>query len=130
MGDILLKRAYEAPSPDDGTRVLVDRLWPRGLAKERLDAEWLRAAAPSPGLRKAWHEAPAEAWGDYAQLYREELIRSDAAGAGDDADVAARGEAIEHLRALAEAGTLTLVYAAKDTEHNHAVVLRDFLLQG
>jgi len=133
MGDILLKRAYEAPSDDDGTRVLVDRLWPRGVAKDRLRAEWLRGIAPSPPLRKAWHAAPAERWGEFAARYRDELIRSDfgsAAGTPDEAESKERAEAIERLRSLAGAGRLTLVYAAKDTAHNHAAVLRDFLLHG
>lgn len=122
MPNYLLKRAYEAPAPTDGARVLVDRLWPRGIKKEALDAAWLRDAAPSPELRKAWHAAPEERWEDFAGLYRSELEAADAAGAG------AMAEALVELRSLAAAGTVTLVFAAKDLERNHAAVLREHLL--
>ncbi|WP_394163102.1 DUF488 domain-containing protein [Galactobacter valiniphilus] len=122
MPNYLLKRAYEAPASSDGARVLVDRLWPRGIKKEVLDAAWLRDAAPSPELRKAWHAAPEEEWEAFAGLYRSELKAADAAGAG------ALAEALGELRSLAEAGTVTLVFAAKDLERNHAAVLREHLL--
>lgn len=121
MPNYLLKRAYETPAPTDGARVLVDRLWPRGIKKEVLDAAWMREAAPSPELRKAWHAAPEDQWEAFAGLYLSELKAADAAGAG------AMAEALAELRALAAAGTVTLVFAAKDLERNHAAVLREYL---
>ncbi|MDR2255971.1 MAG: DUF488 family protein [Arthrobacter sp.] len=124
MSEYLLKRAYDAPAPEDGARVLVDRLWPRGVKKEVLDAVWLRDVAPSPELRRAWHAAGAESWEAFADQYHAELSAADAAGTG------AKAEALGRLRALAAAGPVTLVFAAKDPQHNHAVVLRDYLLGG
>ncbi|MDI6941896.1 DUF488 family protein [Microbacterium barkeri] len=108
-----LKRVYDAAEADDGWRVLVDRLWPRGVSRERaaLDA-WAKDVAPSPELRTAWHRDPAR-FEEFAQRYRDEL----------DAN-----PALDELRAaLAEHAVVTLVYGARDPEHNHAVVLRDHL---
>jgi uncharacterized protein YeaO (DUF488 family) len=112
-GTIKLKRAYAAPAAEDGTRVLVDRLWPRGLRKQdaRID-HWLKEIAPSSELRK-WFGHDVARWSDFRQRYTAELRR--------------HPEQLEELRRLARRGTVTLVYAARDEEHNDAVVLRDAL---
>ncbi len=108
---IRLKRAYEEPSPDDGVRVLVERLWPRGLTRERAAVDrWLKDVAPSSGLRR-WFGHDPEKWPEFRRRYREELR-------GRPAELA-------ELRRLAGAGPVTFVYGARDTEHNAAVVLRD-----
>jgi uncharacterized protein YeaO (DUF488 family) len=110
---IRLKRAYEPPSPSDGYRVLVERLWPRGMRKEALPLDdWDKDLAPSPALRKWFAHDPAR-WSEFKRRYRAEL---------------ARAPAVEHLGALrqrAAGGPVTLVFAARDTEHNSAVVLRE-----
>ena len=113
---ITIKRAYDPPAAADGQRILVDRLWPRGLKKDsvRIDA-WLRDVAPSTKLRQWFGHDPAR-WKQFVMRYRRELRSPSAA------------EAIEQLRSAAKSGRLTLVYAAKDEVHNDAVVLRDFLL--
>lgn len=110
---IRTKRVYEEPNPDDGTRVLVDRLWPRGVSKEAaaLD-EWLKDVAPSDELRE-WFDHDPDRWDEFVSRYHAEL--SD------------REEEIERLRSVAEEDTLTLLYAASDTEHNNAVALKQFL---
>jgi uncharacterized protein YeaO (DUF488 family) len=108
---IRLKRAYDPPSPEDGTRVLVERLWPRGLSKERAAVDlWVKEAAPSPELRR-WYGHDPQKWPEFKSRYREELRARDAE--------------LEQLRTLARKGTVTFVYAARDTERNSAVVLRD-----
>ncbi len=114
--ELRVKRAYDTAEPGDGFRVLVDRLWPRGVSKERAAIDlWAKDTAPSPDLRRAWHAAPAEEWGSYADRYRAELA----------------GETAPALAALAAElrrhPVVTLVYAAHDTEHNHAVVLQEAL---
>ena len=108
-----LKRVYEAPSADDGCRVLVDRLWPRGLAKEaaRVDL-WLKEIAPSDALRK-WFAHDPEKWDDFQQRYYAELQENDAA--------------LEALHAQMKQGRVTLLYAAKDDTHNNAGALRTYL---
>lgn len=110
---IRVKRIYDAPAVEDGFRVLIDRLWPRGLRKEavRLDA-WAKALAPSTALRKWFAHDPAK-FGEFTVRYRREL--------------ADRQGAIEELRAAVVSDTLTLLYAASDPVHNHAVVLRKYL---
>ena len=111
---IRLKRAYEAPEAGDGTRVLVDRLWPRGVSKARADLEqWMKDVAPSTDLRKWFAHEPAR-WDEFRRRYAEELHRNAAL--------------LGQLRALARGGTVTLVYSAHDEVHNDAVVLRDVLL--
>lgn len=110
---IQLKRAYEAPSPEDGTRVLVERLWPRGLTKERAAIDlWLKDIAPSPELRK-WYSHDVEKWEEFRRRYLAELEGA--------------GEALDPLRELINKGKVTFVYAAKDEEHNSARVLKEFL---
>ncbi len=110
---IRLKRIYEPPEPGDGRRILVDRLWPRGLAKDdaKLD-EWLKEIAPSDDLRKWFGHDPAK-WDEFRKRYRAELKPHE--------DILAR------LRAEARKGTVTLLFAAKDEEHNNAVVLQEML---
>lgn len=109
---ISIKRAYESPDPVDGTRVLVDRLWPRGVAKEKAKIDlWLKDVAPSTALRK-WFGHDPEKWSEFQRKYRDELQGN---------------PALAQLRELARSGTLTLIYAAKDQDHNDAVVLRDLL---
>lgn len=110
---ISLKRAYDPPATGDGYRVLVDRLWPRGLKREtaRLD-EWLKEAAPSDALRKWFHAHP-EQWDEFRHRYRAELKQQHAL--------------LRPLAARARDGSVTLVYAARDTAHNNAVVLQQYL---
>jgi len=108
-----LKRAYEPADKADGMRILVDRLWPRGLDKQHAAIdEWLKDVAPTSELRK-WFGHDPERWTEFRRRYLEEL-------AGNDA--------IAHLRELVRQHHVTLVYSARDTEHNQALVLRDFLL--
>lgn len=109
-----LKRVYHPPSGDDGYRVLVDRLWPRGLAKDKAHVDaWLKEAAPSDALRKWFHHDP-ELWPGFRARYREELR--------------AGGEALAALRALVrEKRVVTLLFAARDEDRNNATVLAQML---
>lgn len=110
---IRLKRAYEEPSPSDGERILVERLWPRGLTRARAAVDlWLKDVAPSPDLRKWFSHDPAK-WKQFERRYWAELK--------------GRKEAVELLRDKAKRGTITLIYSARDEEHNAAVALKDFL---
>ncbi|WAH37910.1 DUF488 domain-containing protein [Alicyclobacillus dauci] len=117
--EIRLKRAYDAPSEGDGQRVLVDRLWPRGLSKDvaRIDV-WMKDIAPSHELRKWFHHDPSQ-WEEFVVRYRAELAASPQAGA-----------CIQQLRDAASAGTVTLVFSAKAKDRNNATALRDVLLEG
>lgn len=110
---IRLKRAYENAAPDDGQRFLVERLWPRGVRKAALPLDgWLKSAAPSPGLRKWFGHDPGK-WAEFRRRYFAELKQHEAA--------------LAPLREAIRAGPVTLVYGSRDTEHNAAVALRDFL---
>lgn len=112
---VQIKRAYEAPAKDDGYRVLIDRLWPRGVTKQDLELDdWNKALAPSPPLRK-WFGHKVEHWNEFRDSYRSEL---------HTAEQKARMRGLIHA---AKGRKLTLVYAAKDVEHNHALVLADEL---
>ena len=112
--NLKLKRAYEAPASADGRRVLVDRLWPRGLKKEAAALDlWVKDLAPSNELRK-WFGHDPERWAEFRRRYAAELRQ--------------QSELLEDLRALARRGPVTRIYAARDEEHNEAVVLRDALL--
>lgn len=115
MNSILIKRIYEDASEDDGYRILVDRLWPRGISKQRakLD-EWEKIIAPSTELRK-WFGHKAERFEEFAKLYKEELRL--------------QNEELERLRKIAEKERVTLLYAAKDTQINHAIILRNILIE-
>ncbi len=110
---IRLKRAYDESAAEDGCRVLVDRLWPRGVSKEYAALDrWMREVAPSDELR-TWFDHDPEKWVEFRRRYEDELD--------------AREDDLVFLRQKAEAGTLTLVYGARDTEHNQAVVLAERL---
>lgn len=112
--DIRLKRAYEPHSASDGTRILIDRLWPRGVTKRAAAIDrWLRDIAPSTGLRR-WFRHDVDRWDEFRRRYRAELKE--------------HGEQLDELRRLARKGPITLVFGARDEEHNDAVVLRQFLL--
>ncbi|GAA0551487.1 DUF488 domain-containing protein [Chitinophaga japonensis] len=110
---IHVKRIYDAPAPADGYRILVDRLWPRGIAKDaaRMD-RWLKEVAPSTALRKWLHQDPAR-WHDFRERYTAELAGSSAVE--------------ELLSIIRQQATVTFLYAAKDEAHNHALVLRDYV---
>jgi uncharacterized protein YeaO (DUF488 family) len=109
-----LKRAYEPPQRKDGRRILVDRLWPRGVSKAEAGIdEWLKELAPSTDLRK-WFGHDPDRWDEFRRRYAEEIK--------------AHADLLAHLRDLARRGTVTLVYSARDTLHNDAVVLREVLL--
>lgn len=111
---VKLKRAYAPPTPDDGMRILVDRLWPRGIKK--VDAaldRWEKELAPSTALRQWFAHDPAR-WDDFRRRYTQELQQ--------------HSQQLQELRTLARKGTITLVYGAHDEEHNDAVVLREVLL--
>lgn len=112
--NVKIKRAYEPAEAEDGTRILVDRLWPRGISKQqaRFD-QWNRELAPSPELR-TWFGHQVSRWPEFSRRYRLEL--------------AGHAEALGELRRRAKEGPVTLVYAAKDERHNHALVLRSVLL--
>jgi uncharacterized protein YeaO (DUF488 family) len=111
-----LKRAYQPPAPGDGTRVLVDRLWPRGLRKADAAIDrWMKDVAPSPTLRTWFHHDPAR-WPEFRRRYAAEL-RAGPAG-------------LAELRALTRRKAVTLVFAARDEQHTHALVLRDVVLDG
>ena len=108
-----LKRAYEKPAAADGVRVLVDRLWPRGLTKHKADLDlWLRDIAPSPRLRKWFGHDPTR-WQTFQRRYWAELKD--------------RRDLVSDLRKKARSGTVTLVYAARDEDHNHALALKRYL---
>lgn len=113
---IRTKRIYDEPSGDDGTRILVDRLWPRGVSKEdaALDA-WEKGVAPSDELRKQFHGHP-DRWDEFRDAYRDELEEREDAG-----------EILDRLREQARCGTVTLLYAARDEEKNNAVALAEIL---
>jgi len=120
MPDIQIKRVYEPAQPEDGVRVLVDRLWPRGLTKERLGAEkWLKRVAPSAETRKLCEHDPAKRdearWQEVRRSYRAELD--------------SKPQEVAELLSLAQKGRLTLLFASRDPEFNQAAVLRDYLLE-
>ena len=110
---IKLKRVYEKPEKTDGTRILVDRLWPRGLTKERAALDlWLKEIAPSTELRK-WFGHDPKKWKEFRRRYRAELKT--------------HPEEIKTIRSKAQEGTVTLLYGARDQEHNEAAVLQEIL---
>jgi uncharacterized protein YeaO (DUF488 family) len=110
---IKLKRVYEEPAKADGTRILVDRLWPRGLSKEKAQVDlWLKDVAPSTELRKWFAHDPAK-WTEFKTRYRAELKH--------------RKEQIDLLKQATARSPATLLYGAKDQEHNEAIVLQELL---
>jgi uncharacterized protein YeaO (DUF488 family) len=113
---LALKRVYTPASPDDGRRVLVERLWPRGLRKAEAGLDlWLKEIAPSHALRRWFHEAPEARWPALQDRYREELR------------AAAASAALVELRRLTQAGPVTLLFTARDEARNSAVVLKAVL---
>jgi len=110
---IKLKRVYDEPTKTDGTRILVDRLWPRGLTKEKAHVDlWLKEVAPSTALRK-WFAHDPEKWPEFKARYKAELKNN--------------APQLALLKQAVSRGPTTLLYGAKDTEHNEAVVLQDLL---
>jgi uncharacterized protein YeaO (DUF488 family) len=114
--DVRIKRVYDPIEDDDGYRVLIDRIWPRGMTRERarLD-EWARSLAPSDALRRWFGHAP-DRYATFRVRYREELAQ--------------HADEIDALRGRAAGGRLTILYAARDREHNNAVVMRELLCAG
>lgn len=113
MGTIKLKRAYEPPEKGDGLRVLVDRLWPRGVSKQSAHIDhWLKEIAPSDALRKWFSHDPSK-WNEFRKRYVRELEK--------------RPEAVAQLKQHVGKGVTTLVYSAKDEQHNNAVALKEYL---
>ena len=113
---IRLKRVYEQPSHDDGERILVERLWPRGLTKAAAKVDlWLKEVSPSPGLRK-WFAHDQSKWDQFKKRYWKELASQD--------------EAISLLRGKARKGAITFIYAARDEQHNSALLLKEFIEGG
>jgi uncharacterized protein YeaO (DUF488 family) len=113
MAQIRLKRIYDPPEKSDGFRVLVDRIWPRGVRKEAAALDlWMKAIAPSTSLRKWFGHDPAR-WDDFRKRYRAELRK--------------HAPELDELRAHAAKRRLTLLFGARDSEHNQAVVLKDVL---
>jgi len=111
---ITVRRIYDRELPGEGYKVLVDRIWPRGVSREQVALdEWMKEVAPGADLRKWFGHDPAR-WDRFKEMYEKELLQ--------------RGELLKKLKSLEmEHGMLTLVYAASDTEHNNAVALKDFL---
>jgi uncharacterized protein YeaO (DUF488 family) len=110
---LTIKRAYEEPSPSDGTRILVDRLWPRGLTKAKAKIDlWLKDIAPSTELRKWFAHDPAK-WPEFQSRYKDELKQ--------------HKEQLDLLKQKAAQGSVTLIYGARDQEHNEAAVLLKLL---
>lgn len=110
---VQIKRVYDPASPEDGKRILIDRLWPRGMKKDeaKID-EWIKEIAPSTDLRK-WFAHDPERWREFKRRYQQELKT--------------KSDVIELLRKEARKGTVTLLFSAHDLEHNNAVVLREVI---
>jgi uncharacterized protein YeaO (DUF488 family) len=110
---VRIKRIYEPASPEDGARLLVDRVWPRGITKEAAALTmWIKEVAPSTALRK-WFGHDPQRWPEFHRRYLDELV--------------ANAPAVDRVRGYVEAGRTTLLYAAHDPAHNNAVVLADYL---
>lgn len=108
-----IKRVYDAPDKSDGYRVLVDRVWPRGMTKEKVDVDmWLKEIAPSTALRKWFGHDPGK-WAEFKKRYKQELNKNE--------------EFVQELKEQAKGRKVTLVYSAKDEAHNQAVVLKEWL---
>jgi len=111
--NVKIKHVYEQPGREDGTRILVDRLWPRGLTKEKAKVDlWLKEIAPSTELRK-WFGHESDKWNEFQTRYRAELRKNK--------------EPLSLLRKAAAKEPITLLFAARDEEHNEAIVLQKFL---
>jgi uncharacterized protein YeaO (DUF488 family) len=111
--EVRIKRVYEKPGEEDGMRVLVDRIWPRGLTKQKAKIDlWMKEIAPSTELRK-WFHHDAEKWKEFKKRYRQELK--------------SKKEELEALKKQVKNGIVTLVYSAKDEAHNQALVVKEVL---
>jgi uncharacterized protein YeaO (DUF488 family) len=111
--NIKIKRVYEKPGKEDGSRILVDRFWPRGLTKEKAALNlWLKDIAPTTELRKWFNHDPAK-WNEFIKKYLKELKENE--------------ESISILKEFLKKGPVTLIYAAKDEAHNEALVIKDFV---
>ena len=114
--DVRTKRVYDPADPGDGYRVLIDHVWPRGVSRQRAKLDqWARELAPSDGLRR-WFDHVPERFDEFRSRYRDEL--------------AEQAELLEQLRARARSDMVTIVYAARDRQHNNAVVLAELLSDG
>ncbi|MCF6410805.1 DUF488 domain-containing protein [Pseudalkalibacillus salsuginis] len=114
--EIQLKRIYESKSEKDGQRILIDRVWPRGISKEKADLDvWLKEIAPSTDLRKWFGHVP-ERFEKFKEQYKKELDHDEE-----------KQEAVEKLRSYLNQGKVTLLYSAKNEKHNHAIVLKEYL---
>jgi uncharacterized protein YeaO (DUF488 family) len=114
-GNVKLKRAYEPTAAGDGTRILIDRLWPRGITKKRAAIDqWMKNISPSTELRKWFGHDPTR-WNEFRRRYAQEVHKN--------------GELLDQLRSLARHGPITLVYSAHDEKHNDAVELRELILK-
>ncbi|WP_416041075.1 DUF488 domain-containing protein [Acinetobacter lactucae] len=112
--DIQIKRIYETADPSDGKRILVDRLWSRGISKGNAHLDlWLKEVAPSTELRKWFHAATPDHWEEFKQRYLKELETN---------------SAVEELQHIVAEHTVTFLYSAKDVEYNHAIILKEYLL--
>lgn len=110
---VRIKRIYEPAEPGDGTRVLIDRLWPRGISKEDAALDrWIKDISPSDELRR-WFDHDPKRWEEFNERYREEIAHQQ--------------DIIDELHELADGETVTLLYAAKDENHNNAIVLKNIL---
>ncbi len=113
--NIKIKRVYEQPDKDDGKRILVNRIWPRGISKDRARlSDWRKDIAPSNELRKWFGHAP-ERWDEFKERYRAELEEAD------------KMEEVREISDMAEEGNVTLIFGAKDTEYNNARALESFI---
>ncbi len=118
MKNLLIKRVYDAPAAEDGVRILVDRLWPRGLRKDAAQIDfWWKDVAPTPELRKWFGHDPA-LFPEFRLRYTAELRQSDS-----------WPDYVRELKKLLAGSTVTLLYGARDTEHNHALVLQELFLE-
>lgn len=118
MLKIAVKRIYDAPSPNDGFRILVDRIWPRGVSKQEAALDlWFKDIAPTTELRQWFHHqtVSAEIWQVFKQRYHDELQSN--------------GQAVEVLQSHCAEHPVTLLYSARDTAHNHAQVLKDYIVE-
>ena len=114
MTQIKIKRVYETPDTTDGYRVLIDRLWPRGIKKESLKYNvWEKGITPSPELRKWFHEDITSHWEGFAAMYKKELENSE--------------DVRQFIKTIKPYNTVTLLYASKETIHNHARILQEYL---
>ncbi len=112
MLDIKLKRVYNAPAVDDGKRILVDRLWPRGIKREAIgDNNWVKELAPSKELREWFHEDPENRWSEFKEKYTSELYANPAI--------------IPFIKTISKEKSVTLLYAEKNEVHNNAIVLKE-----